>query len=136
MGHVYLLEMIDRGASSGAHTEGFMIGLFSSYSKAEQVAVRYLREVPGFRDYDVTYQIREKRVIGDADGSSSLYLICGWDLDESLDEVDIVESDCYVLREDAAAALARLRARHARAEWSLDRYMLDSCLWEDGFVRA
>ena len=81
-----------------------MIGLFSSYSKAEQVAVRYLREVPGFRDYDVTYQIREKRVIGDADGSSSLYLICGWDLDEALDEVDIVESDCYVLREDAEAA--------------------------------
>ena len=136
MGYVYLLEMIDRSVSYGAHTESFMIGLFSSRGKAEQVAARYLREVPGFRDYDVTYAIREKRVIGDADRAAPLFLVCGWNVNDALDETDILESDCFALREDAEAALTHLRSAYVRAEWSLDGYTLDACLWQEGFARA
>lgn len=54
---VYNLIMIDEEFSYDNHIEAFNIGFFSSHGKAEKVAKRYLTEVEGFKDYNITYQL-------------------------------------------------------------------------------
>ena len=134
---VYNLTMVDEELSYDNHIEGFDIGFFSSYDKAEKTATKYLTEVDGFKDYNVTYQITEKRVIGYTDNlSTGVFIIYGWNENDELDEIDIIESNCYVNKSEAEQELKELQASYCRKEWCIDKYIVDEGNWKGGFVRV
>lgn len=135
---VYNLDMIDLELSYDNHTEGFNIGFFSSRDKAEKTARRYLTEVSGFKDYNVTYEIMEKCVIGSDDNEmpSTVFIIYGWNENDEMDEIDIIESDCYIVEQEAEEKLSELQSSYSRTEWCIDRYAIDECNWREGFVRV
>lgn len=134
---VYNLKMIDIDSSYDNYVDSFNIGFFSSRETAEKTAMRYLNEVTGFKDYNVTYQISEMCVIGSNDSSilSDLYIIYGWNENEELDEIDIIESDCYVMAEEAEQKLNELKASYCRKNWCIDKYIIDECNWQEGYVK-
>ncbi|MBD5081215.1 MAG: hypothetical protein HDT44_05560 [Ruminococcaceae bacterium] len=135
---VYNLNMIDKESSYDDHVEAFNIGFFSSRDKAEKIAKRYLTEVNGFKDYNVTYQITDKGVIDSTDSLilSDLFVIYGWDKNDELDEINVIESNCYVLKQEAEQKLNELRSSYLREEWCIDKYIIDECNWQNGFVKV
>lgn len=135
---VYNLNMIDKESSYDDHVEAFNIGFFSSRDKAEKIAKRYLTEVNGFKDYNVTYQITDKGVIDSTDSLilSDLFVIYGWDKNDELDEINVIESSCYVLKQEAEQKLNELRSSYLREEWCIDKYIIDECNWQNGFVKV
>ena len=137
MEEVYELVMTDNEASYDGHEESFTIGFFSDRSLAEKTAERYLSEVEGFREYDVSYRIERKRVVGDAGSTvpTLLYIIYGWNENEAYDETDVIESDCYTDECEAVKRLDELKAVCTRKEWCIDRFRLNECHREEGFVK-
>ncbi len=111
--------------------ERFNIGFFSSRGKAEEIARYYRRSVRGFCEYDCSYTITEKNVVGNAK-TDSVYIVYGWNEYDR----DIVESDCFTTEPLARRSLAEMKSVHAREEWCVDRYRIDECKWADGFVRV
>lgn len=137
MTSVYNLTMIDIESSYDNHIEAFNIGFFSGYDKAEKTARRYLAEVEGFKDYNVIYQITEKRIIGRIDNSSKdIFIVYGWNENDEMDAIDVIESDCYENKNDAEQKLNELKASYSREEWCIDKYMIDECRWQEGFVKV
>ena len=133
---VYNLMMVDEELSYDNHIEGFDIGIFSSYDKAEKTARKYLTEVEGFKDYDVSYRIVEKSVIGCSDNLPAVvFVIGGWNENDEFDEIDVIESDCYVNKSDAEQELKELQAIYCRKEWAIGKKIIDECSWQEGFVR-
>lgn len=133
---VYNLIMIDEEFSYDSHIEAFNIGFFSSHDKAEETAKRYLTEVEGFKDYNITYQIVEKCVFDGTDSlSTSIFIVYGWNENDYYDEVDVIESDCYVNQGEAEQEFNKLKASYCRKEWCIDKYIIDQCSWQEGFVK-
>lgn len=132
---IYELCMTDRELSCEGHKESFCIGFFTERLKAEKTAQQYLKDTAGFKDYDIGFEITEKEVIGAAD-SDIIYMVYGWNVNESGDETDITESICFTSRCDAQRAMEDLKKRFRRREWCISRYTLNECLWQEGFVRA
>lgn len=136
MKSIYNLMMIDEESSYDNHIEAFNIGFFSSYVKAVKTARRYLTEVEGFKDCNVAYQITEKSIIGCTDSlSTDIYVIYGWNENDELDAVDVIESNCYVNKNEAEQQLNELKASYYRKEWCIDKYTIDECKWLEGFVK-
>ena len=130
---VYNLIMVDEDY----HIEGFDIGYFSSYDKAEKTAKRYLTEVDGFKDYNVTYRIIEKSIIGCSDSLPTvIFVISGWNENDEFDEIDVIESNCYVNKNDAEQELIEMQTIYCRKEWAIGREIIDKCSWQDGFIRV
>lgn len=137
MTSVYNLMMIDKEASYDNHIEAFNIGFFSDYDKAEKTARRYLAEVEGFKDHNVIYQITEKRIIGRTDNfSKDIFIVYGWNENDELDAIDVIESDCYINKNEAEQKLNELKASCNRKEWCIDKYTIDECKWQEGFVKV
>lgn len=137
MKSVYNLMMMDKDPSYNNRIEEFNIGFFSSYDKAEKTARRYLTEVEGFKDYNVVYKITEKSIIGCNDGlSTDIFIICGWNENDEFDATDVIESNCYVNKNDAEQKLNELIESYCRKEWCIDKYIIDECKWQEGFVRV
>ena len=132
---IYELCMTDDELSYSGHDENFCIGFFSDRQTAEKTAEHYLKEVEGFKDYDVSCVINEKTLKGSAD-STVIYMVYGWNINGSGDETDVTESICYTSQTDAQRALDEMKRRFFRTEWCIDRYTLDECLWQEGFVRV
>ncbi len=76
---VYNLIMIDEDTSFDKHKETFNIGFFSDRERAEKTAKKYLSDVDGFKDYNISCQMIEKRLIGyhDCLKLSELFIIYG-----------------------------------------------------------
>ena len=49
---LFSLNLTDLALSDKTHREDFFIGLFGTRAQAEAVAAHYLKQVPGFCDYD------------------------------------------------------------------------------------
>lgn len=111
--------------------EQFNIGFFSTRGRAEAVARDYLRNVRGFCEYDCGYVVSEKPVVGSG-LPDAVYIVYGWNGYEK----DIVESDCYTTEALARRRLAEMRSEYDREEWCVDRFRVDDCKWQDGFVRV
>ena len=120
----------------GAHREAFHIGLFRSRAEAEAVEANYRKAVAGFKEYACDAEIAEVAVVGEAEGAACVYRYVGWNEDADLDEVDVIEGDCYVDRGQAAEALERARATYPRKEWALNAHAIGRCDWPEGFVRC
>ena len=52
-----------------------------------------------------------------------------------LDEIDILESECFLTEERAKAELKMMKETSARSEWNIDRLTVGECHWREGFVR-
>ena len=134
---LYKLTFYDLELSYDDYKEGFVIGIFSSFSKAEQTAKYCLRNVEGFKDYPCDYQIEIQDIIGTADTNlKEIYIIDGWNVNENLDETDIIESDCFTDKKSAECELENMKQKYSRCEWTLNKYAIDECEWTDGFVRV
>lgn len=121
---------------NGDYREGFHIGLFWTYDEAKRIAVRYKKEVPGFKDYDCDEEITEVSIIGDEEQVSCVYRYTGWNENENFDEVDIIESDCYVDHSKAEEDYHCAQSALDRKEWALNRHVIGQCDWQEGFVRC
>ena len=65
-----------------------------------------------------------------------VFMVEGWNVNENLDEIDIIESDCFTDENTAKQELLEMKQNNDRSEWTLNRYTIDECLWKDGFVRV
>lgn len=135
---VYNLVMVDKESSYDNHNEAFNIGFFSSRSIAENTATKYLSEIKGFKDYSVTYQIIEKNIIGASDILTQIdvFIIYGWNENDELDEINLIESDCFSSMKEAKKQLNEMKLRFDRKEWCIDKYRIDKCYWEEGFEKV
>lgn len=135
---VFNLIMTDREISDDKHSADFNIGFFSKQLEAIWTAKRYLAEVEGFKDYDVTYKITNKNVIGidESFELTEIFIVYGWNENDELDAVDIIESNAYATKQAAEKKLNELKASFERKEWCVDRFKIDECRWQDGFVRV
>ena len=133
---LYQLTIIDPELSHDSYEEAFSIGLYPSREEAEAVAADMLAHVPGFRDHPCTSRITEKEVFGTAGNKlREVFLVLGWNTNEDLDEIDLVESDCFPSLTQANAALAELQARHRRSAWTIQHRTVGKADWSEGFVR-
>ncbi len=133
---LYKLTFYDLELSYDDYKEGFVIGIFSSFSKAEQTAKYCLRNVEGFKDYPCDYQIEIKDIIGTADTNlKEIYIIEGWNINENLDEIDIVESDCFTDKKSAECEFENMKQKYSRCEWIINEHKINECQWTEGFDR-
>ena len=132
---VYKLELCDNEYCYEGHDEKFMIGMFSTFDKAKKTAEYYLNHVQGFCEYDCRYDITEKEVIGTG-SIDSVSWVSGWNENEWFDEIEIVESDCYLDIEEAQQQMTKLQQQFIRTEWCVSMYAVDTCHWTEGFVRV
>lgn len=134
---VYELIMHDPEMSSENYSEDFIIGFFRTRNRAEETAVYYLRHVRGFCEYSCTYSITKKK-ISDAQDEipDEVFMVQGWDTDENMDEINIVESACFVSEAHANAEFERMKIAQPRAEWMINRWKIDQAQWQEGFERV
>ncbi|MBQ9045210.1 MAG: hypothetical protein IJ112_04615 [Oscillospiraceae bacterium] len=133
---LYQLTITDLEVSNDTYRESFSIGFFRSRKEAEEVADFYLAHVKGFCDHPCSFEITKRDISGQQVGESGeVFIVVGWNLNEDLDEVDIVESPCLVSESQASAVLAQMKAQHHRTEWAVQRWTVGRTYWGEGFVR-
>lgn len=132
MAHLYRLD-IDT-FPNGAERDGLRIGIFRSRQEALDTARRYLREVPGFRDYYCEQQIAVVPLFG-GEAADAVWSYCGWNTDEDLNELDILDGAFYTTEQAARTAMEAAQKAHSREEWVCSRWVLGRCEWTEGFVR-
>lgn len=123
---LYNLTLTDNDLS-----EQFNIGYFTTRELAEATARDYLNSVRGFCEYNCGCSITEKTVVG-SKSPVDVFIVFGWNGYES----DIVESDLYTTEALARRSLAEMRSEYDREEWCVDRFRVDECRWQEGFVRV
>ncbi len=134
---VYALVIHDPALSHENYSQDFMIGLFRTRFKAEETAAFYLRCVRGFSDYPCTCSITEKEILdGQSVDPDEVFMVQGWNVDENMDEIHIVESPCFVSQVRANIELEQMRITQPRTEWTVNPWRLDEALWQEGFERV
>ena len=114
-----------------------MIEIFRTRTMAEETAVHYLRHVRGFCEYPCTCSITEKEIMDAQDEiPDEVFVVQGWDTNENMDEINIVESSCFVSEAHANAELERMKIAQPRAEWIINRWKIDQAQWQEGFERG
>ena len=128
---LYSLILTDPELSYENHSEDFFIGIFVTRQKAEETACYYLGNLPRFCDYSCTYRIEEKEVVDNSDNAMpvSVWIVQGWNVNDNFDEIDILESECFLTEERAKAELKMMKETSARSEWNIDRLTVGECHW-------
>lgn len=65
----------------------------------------------------------------------SVWIVQGWNVNDNFDEIDILESECFLTEERAKAERKMMKETSARSEWNIDRLTVGECHWREGFVR-
>ena len=134
---VYELIMHDPEMSSKNYSEDFMIGFFRTRAMAEETATHYLRHVKGFCEYPCTYSITKKKIADAQDEiPAEVYMVQGWDINENMDEINIVESACFVSEAHTNAELERMKIAQPCTEWIINRWKIGQAQWQEGFERV
>lgn len=138
MNKLFSLTLTDTELSYENFSEDFFIGIFATKQEAEAAARYYLENVKGFCDFPCTKKIKEKQI---ADCSaeacpSVVWIANGWNENEFYDEVDIIESDCFISEENGRAELEKLQKAFPRQEWTFVQWKIGELFWQDGFVRT
>ncbi|MCH5211112.1 MAG: 23S rRNA (uracil(1939)-C(5))-methyltransferase RlmD [Oscillospiraceae bacterium] len=131
--NLYTLTFYD---DLNGYREEFFIGVFASYDAAESIAKKYLSDIPGFKDYHCEYEIKAKNIIGAINASETVSIIWGWNINNSMNEVDIWESDLYADKNEAQTLLTSVQKEIMRKEWCVDTYRIGECNWKNGFTRG
>ncbi len=132
---LYNLIICDQELSYDEYKEEFNIGFFSSYKKAEEIARYYLKNIDGFKDYNCSYEIINRNVRGIKVGEI-IYMISGWNENSEFDPIEIVNSECFTEEKEAMKYMAKMKRKYTRTNWSLDKFIVNECLWKDGFIRV
>lgn len=132
---LYQLIFCDEELSYEEYKEEFTIGIFSSLDKARETAAYYASHIDGFKDYDCSYRIVEKKV-SDSQTTGAVYIIFGWNENQNCDAIEIIESECFTQEEAAKQHSIELQERYGRSNWCIDKFTIDACLWKEGFVRV
>ena len=132
MARFYGLEL--RVYVYGPYQESFGIGFFRTRGEAEATAQRYMREVPGFRDYECESVLIEID-LPVPDTHPSVYTYEGWNLDPDGEALDIV-SGFFASAEEAEAAMEAAKSATPRQEWALSHWKIGECDWAEGFERT
>ncbi|MBQ7917099.1 MAG: hypothetical protein IJ315_10010 [Firmicutes bacterium] len=118
------------------YRESFHIGVFRSCEEAARVEAYYRKRILGFKDYDCDADIKKIPVMdGIIEGVQKVYRFVGWNENEEYDEVDIIESGCYISEELAQKEMQQVQRKMPRREWVLNGHVIGRCDWENGFVR-
>lgn len=134
---LYFLLLTDIELSYEGYSEDFDIGCFYCRDEAERVAEYYKKNVKGFCDFPCTYRIIEKKIIGNKIDTlpEEVWTVQGWNENDYFDEIDIVESQCFLTEEQANAELQIMKELYQRKEWSICYYRIGKKGWKDGFIR-
>lgn len=134
---LYSLILTDPELSYDNYSEDFDIGIFTSESQAEETARYYLKNVKGFCDFPCTYRIVKRKIVNNFDNIApeSIWIVHGWNTNENLDEIDIVESPCFLTEDEANSELRIMKSQYHRTEWSISCWKVGDLKWEYGFVR-
>ncbi len=130
---LYQLILTDTELSYETHCADFAIGIFETAQQAREVALHYLKHVPGFCQYPCTWRIQPMEVYGAA--SEAVWVVQGWNVNQWLDETDIVESGCFAEKAQAEEARKAMQAATPRAEWAVIRWVIGKQEWQEGFRR-
>lgn len=135
---VYRLILTDRELSYDNYSQDFLIGFFLTQGQAEETARYYLENVQGFCEYDCTYGIVKKEIADNPDhiAPKSVWFVQGWNTNEHLDEIDIVESSCFLTEERAREECRLMQRANERTEWAVSCYYIGDLHWKEGFVRV
>ena len=127
---LFSLNLTDLALSDKTHREDFFIGLFGTRAQAEAVAAHYLKQVPGFCDYDCTYRVEEKSIHNVQRESlpDFVWQFAGWDETTDGEPVNIIKSDFFLTEEQATFELDSLKLQC--------RHKIGEMLWQNGFVRV
>ena len=135
---LYVLMMTDPELSYDNYSEDFEIGIFKTEKEAEEIAQYYLENVQGFCDYPCTYRIEKKEVVDNFEHVEPdiIWDVQGWNENEYGDEIDIVESACFLTKERAETELQMMKKKYQRSEWVVSRLKIGELHCRDGFVRV
>lgn len=134
---LYLLVLTDPELSYEGYSEDFEIGIFLTEQQAQETAQYYLQNIRGFCDFPCTYRIVKKEIADNFNNSipEAIWIVQGWNINENFDEIDIVESACFLTKKHAKEELQRMQKRYRRTEWALEKSIIGDLQWRDGFVR-
>ena len=134
---LYFLLLTDVELSYEDYSCDFAIGYFYSKDEAKSVAEYYLKNIKGFCDFPCTYRIIEKKIIGNKIDAlpAEIWIVQGWNENDFFDEIDIVESQCFLTEEQANAELQIMKEMYQRKEWAIGYYRIGEKLWKEGFIR-
>lgn len=134
---LYFLLLTDVELSYEDYSYDFAIGYFYNKDEAESVAEYYLKNVKGFCDFPCTYRIIEKKIIGNIIDvlPEGIWIVQGWNENDFLDEIDIVESQCILTEEQANAELQIMKEIYQRKEWAISYWHIGEKSWKEGFCR-
>ena len=117
--------------------EDFSIGIFHSRYEAEKIANFYFANVKGFRDFPCTAKISVIHIAGlFIDTISEVFIVLGWNTDKNINEVDIIESPCFVSRSQALLVLEQMKQQHERSCWTVQCWKVGQAEWAEGFERS
>lgn len=135
---LYWLILTDEELSYDGYSQDFAIGLFETEKQAEETAHYYLKNVKGFRDFPCTYRIVKKEVCDNLNNKTPIvvWFVVGWNINENLDEIDIIESNCFLTEERANLELELMKKQYQREEWTIERWKIGKLKWQDGFIRV
>ena len=119
---LYWLIITDTELCGKDYCEDFSVGVFFSRSEAEKAAEFYLKNVRGFCRYNCNYKILEKQVVGNIE-NNKVWIVQGWNINESSDEIDIVDSDFISMEEQAKLECEKMKKRYRRSEWAVSSSM-------------
>ena len=81
--------------------------------------------------------ITKKKIVDAQDEiPDEVFMVHGWDMNENMDEINIVESSCFVSEAHANAELDRMKIVQPRDEWIINRWRIDETHWQEGFERV
>lgn len=134
---LYLLLLTDPELSYEGYSEDFEIGIFLTEQQAQETAQYYLKNIRGFCDFSCTYRIVKKEIADNWNDSipETVWTVQGWNINADFDEIDIVESACFLTKKHAKEELKRMRKLYQRTEWVLAKAIIGDLQWRDGFVR-
>ena len=134
---LYSLILTDPECSYDNYSQDFLIGIYETKKQAEETALFYLENVKGFCQFFCTYHIVEKEVVDNFDHimPDSVWFVQGWNCNENMDEIDIVESPCFLSEERAKSELQMMQKQYQRREWAVSCYKIGESHLRDGFAR-
>ena len=64
-----------------------------------------------------------------------VWIVQRWNTNQNLDEIDMIESNCYLTEERANLELELMKREYPRQEWALEQWRIGKLNWQDGFER-
>jgi len=133
-GNKIIYELLFTKNESAEEYDGFLIGIFSTMTKINEIKNLYSNEVTGFKDCtNGIFRVHERNIQNPL-VSGKVYRVVAWDWNNNGDEINIIYSVFYGDKQKAQYEFDKLKKIHIRQEWELNCHTIDECDWRDGFI--